>query len=147
GLSLAENGYSVSLLDVRPSHIDYARARYERGDVRFYVGELSTTLPPESEFDVVVCTEVLEHVGRPARLVEQLASKTRAGGTILMTTPNADYALSPLPRFSEATEELLESAEPNSRDGDAHRYLFAREELVSIVRSLGLRIERAGYFL
>jgi 2-polyprenyl-3-methyl-5-hydroxy-6-metoxy-1,4-benzoquinol methylase len=147
GLMLAERGYSVSLLDVRAVNIEYARARYERGNVDYYSGFLSDEMPPRSDYDVVVCTEVLEHVREPAMLLSQLAHKARPGGAVCLTTPNGDYVLSALPSFGRAAQEVIDKAEANSLDGDAHRFLYTREELVALARGVGLRIEAHGFFL
>jgi len=147
GLQLAEGGYRVTLVDIRTSHIEYAKARYEQGDVQFFVGQVGPTVPPAADFDVVVCTEVIEHVPSAGTLLNQLRQKAARSGAILLTTPNADYALSRLPTFASAPQEVIDGAEANSRDGDSHRFLFSREELVSVVRAAGLRVERTDYFL
>jgi 2-polyprenyl-3-methyl-5-hydroxy-6-metoxy-1,4-benzoquinol methylase len=147
GLMLAERGLRVHLLDVRPDCIEYARARYEYGDVEFHLGMLSDTCPPARDYDVVVCTEVIEHVPEPASLLIALKRKVRARGAICLTTPNADYLLAHLPSYGEAPQATLDSAEANSLDGDAHRYLFNRAELVTLVRGAGLKLERHGFIL
>jgi 2-polyprenyl-3-methyl-5-hydroxy-6-metoxy-1,4-benzoquinol methylase len=147
GLMLAERGFRVSLLDVRSTNIDYSRARHERGEVDFHVGLLAAETPPRNDYDVVICTEVLEHVPEPAKLLSQLAGKARAGGYVCLTTPNADYAFSALPSYGKANQQVIDTAEANSLDGDAHRFLYTREELVTLVRGVGLRLEGHGFFL
>jgi 2-polyprenyl-3-methyl-5-hydroxy-6-metoxy-1,4-benzoquinol methylase len=147
GLTLAEKGLRVSLLDVRATNIEYARARHERGDVTFHVGLLGDTIPPDGDYDVVICTEVLEHVTAPAELLSSLARKARPGGAICLTTPNADYVLSKLPTFAAAPQQVIDTAETNSLDGDAHRFLYSREELIALVRGVGLKVAEHGFFL
>jgi len=147
GLMLAERGRVVTLLDIRAVNIDYARARHERGDVEFQVGFLSETFPPSNDFNVVVCTEVLEHVPAPAQFLLLLGRKVRPGGFLCLTTPNADYLFARLPTYGGASQAVVDAAEPNSLDGDAHRYLYTREELIALGRGVGLRIERHGFFL
>jgi 2-polyprenyl-3-methyl-5-hydroxy-6-metoxy-1,4-benzoquinol methylase len=147
GLILAEQGLRVSLLDVRATNIEYARARHERGDVSFHIGLLADAVPPDDDYDVVVCTEVLEHVAAPAHLLESLARKARAGGAICLTTPNADYILSKLPTFATIPQGDMDAAETNSLDGDAHRFLYTREELIALARGIGLKVAGHGYFL
>lgn len=45
-------------------------------------------LPVEDgSFDAVVCTEVLEHVAEPARVLDELARVLRPGGSVLITVP------------------------------------------------------------
>mgnify|MGYP001370262344 CR=1 FL=1 len=41
----------------------------------------------DGSFDAVVCTEVLEHVAEPARVLDELARVLRPGGTVLITVP------------------------------------------------------------
>jgi 2-polyprenyl-3-methyl-5-hydroxy-6-metoxy-1,4-benzoquinol methylase len=147
GLMLAERGFRVSLLDVRSTNIDYSRARHEHGQVDFHVGLLGEEMPPGSDFDVVVCTEVLEHVPEPSHLLAQLARKARPGGYVCLTTPNADYVLSALPSYGKASQQVIDTTEVNSLDGDAHRFLYTREELVALVRGVGLHLEEHGFFL
>ncbi len=147
GLMLAERGARVSLLDIRPENIEYARARAESGDIEFYVGLLSETCPPRNDYDVVTCTEVLEHVPAPGQFLAQLKGKVRPGGALVVTTPNADYVLAHLPTYGRAPQAVIDEAEPNSLDGDAHRYLYPREELIALARGAGLQIEQHGFFL
>ncbi|HXJ23563.1 MAG TPA: methyltransferase domain-containing protein [Polyangia bacterium] len=147
GLMLAERGFQVDLLDLRSQNIAYAQARYEHGAVRFHVGLLGEDCPPERDFDVVVCTEVLEHVPAPSELLRQLAGKVRPGGALCLTTPNGEYMFSRLPTYGGARQSTIDDSEANSSDGDAHRFLYTRDELITLVRSVGLRIERHGFFL
>lgn len=147
GLMLAERGLQVDLLDVRAENIAYARARYEKGRVGFFVGLLSDTCPPHRDYDVVCCTEVLEHVPAPVQLLEQLKRKLKRGGTLCLTTPNGEYVASRLPSYGKAPQQIIDDTEVNSLDGDAHRFLYTRDELITLVRSVGLRLVRHGFFL
>jgi SAM-dependent methyltransferase len=48
----------------------------------------ATAIPVEDgTFDVVLCTEVLEHVPDPVGLVREMARLLRLGGTLLLTAP------------------------------------------------------------
>ncbi len=42
---------------------------------------------PDSSFDVILCTEVIEHVPDPIRALEELARLLKAGGIIILTAP------------------------------------------------------------
>jgi 2-polyprenyl-3-methyl-5-hydroxy-6-metoxy-1,4-benzoquinol methylase len=147
GLTLAERGVRVDLLDVQPECVEYARARYERGAVGFHVGHLSETCPPFNEYDVVTCSEVIEHVPSPSNFLLTLKSKVRPGGYLCLTTPNADYLLAHLPSFGRAAQAVVDGTQPNSLDGDAHAFLYTREELIALVRGVGLKLVRHGFFL
>lgn len=50
-------------------------------------------IPAGLEFDVVIATDVVEHVPNPLLLIEQLVSKLSADGVLLVTTGDADNYL------------------------------------------------------
>lgn len=53
-----------------------------------FVGDLQEGLPiAAGEFDAVLCTEVLEHVGDPARVLAELRRIIRPGGLLAVTVP------------------------------------------------------------
>ena len=147
GLLLAERRFEASLLDVRDTNIEYARARYERGTVSFHVELLAESALPDEHYDVVVCTEVLEHVREPARLITSLRLEGSCWGSALSDHPERRLLVRPLADLRTATQETIDQAEANSLDGDAHRYLFTKEELTALVRGVGLRVEEHGFFL
>ena len=45
-------------------------------------------IPEDRQFDVVFCSEVLEHVVDPVRAVEKLAALTKPGGKVIITAPH-----------------------------------------------------------
>lgn len=147
GLMLAEDGYKVSLLDVRAQALEYARERHEKGDVEFITSRAEDLAAAGRNFDVVICTEMIEHVPRPSGLLSILGALIKPRGLLLLTTPNGDYSLSRLPSYGVASQSVIDSAEADSMDGDAHRYAFTREELTSLVRGSGLAVEASGFFL
>lgn len=64
---------------------------------------------PENHFDVVLCTEVLEHVPDVPRAIGELARLVKVGGHIVITTPFA-FPLHEEPYdFSRVTPYLLRS--------------------------------------
>jgi SAM-dependent methyltransferase len=50
-------------------------------------------LPVDLEFDVIIATDVVEHVPNPLLLIEQLISKLSVDGVLLVTTGDADNDL------------------------------------------------------
>ncbi len=84
-------GHRVAGLDVSEPLIQVARQRaQERGtDVRFEVGT-ATALPYENEtFDIVLLTELLEHVADWERCVTEALRVLRPGGVLYLSTTNA----------------------------------------------------------
>ena len=146
GLRMAERGHRVVLLDARAGHIEYARSRHENGHVEFRVGYLEEQRDLTGRFDLVVFSEVLEHIRSPAQVLHLLRESLRPRGHLLITTPNAEYALSRLPSYGGARQEVIDETEDNSADGDGHRFLYSLEELVTVIRASGFRVVRKGFF-
>jgi 2-polyprenyl-3-methyl-5-hydroxy-6-metoxy-1,4-benzoquinol methylase len=47
-----------------------------------------TQIPnPDSSFDAILCTEVLEHLPHPQRAIQELARLCRTGGKLVLTAP------------------------------------------------------------
>jgi 2-polyprenyl-3-methyl-5-hydroxy-6-metoxy-1,4-benzoquinol methylase len=51
------------------------------------VGDVTSIAAPDASFDVVLCTEVLEHVPRPNEAVGEMARLLKPGGRLLLTAP------------------------------------------------------------
>ena len=52
-----------------------------------FLGEIHNTTAPSNSFDVVILTEVLEHVPEPLRAIQELARVAKRGGHIIVTAP------------------------------------------------------------
>ncbi len=72
--------------------IDYSQLQSfqpKADNVRLVMGD-GQNLPFENEvFDIVVCSEVLEHFERPERGINEMARVIKPGGTVIITVPNA----------------------------------------------------------
>lgn len=75
--ALREMGHEVICGDINRERADYQ-----------YV-DMAEPLPfAGGEFDVTICSEGIEHLVNPVRLISELTRVTRTGGTIFVTTPN-----------------------------------------------------------
>lgn len=52
-----------------------------------YVGDITNTTAPSDYFDVVMLTEVLEHVPEPLSAIKELARVAKPGGHIIVSAP------------------------------------------------------------
>jgi 2-polyprenyl-3-methyl-5-hydroxy-6-metoxy-1,4-benzoquinol methylase len=73
--------------------VDHASAGIDRARERlptasWFVGDLYTLSPTLDRFDLVLCTEVLEHLEEPARAVEMLRRLCASGGHVAITVPD-----------------------------------------------------------
>lgn len=88
-------------------------------------------------FDIIVCTELIEHVAHPVELLRHLRSLLRPGGHLILTTPNGLFLGSRLPTFSEvASFDELESRQ-FLPDSDGHLFLLTPAELDGLLEAAG----------
>jgi ubiquinone/menaquinone biosynthesis C-methylase UbiE len=52
-----------------------------------YVGDICSIPVEDASFDVILCTEVLEHVPEPIRAIQEFARILKPGGKVLLTAP------------------------------------------------------------
>jgi 2-polyprenyl-3-methyl-5-hydroxy-6-metoxy-1,4-benzoquinol methylase len=108
GLVLSSYG-QVHAFDLSPDSIEKAREAFPH--VRWELRDILEA-PLPSTHDLVVSSEVIEHVIDHSLFVERLVSATRAGGWLLLTTPNAtvahEYQRQPGSR-QQPIENLLET--------------------------------------
>lgn len=72
------------------------------------IADISAIPLPEESFDVIVCTEVLEHSFEPQKALQELSRLLKPSGAILITTPFA-YPLHEIPYdFSRITPFYIE---------------------------------------
>lgn len=85
---LARHG-RVTGVDLSPRGIEIARRSHP--EVEFFAADLLTGGFPGADYDLVVSSEVIEHIAVPERerFVAELAGRLRAGGHLILTTPNA----------------------------------------------------------
>lgn len=86
GMPLAETGYAVTGIDMHEPSIRSAR---ENGrhleNSRFICGTVEELT---DDFDVVILSEVLEHVTEPGQLLAGSLLRMKAGGLMIVTVPN-----------------------------------------------------------
>ncbi|HEV2055655.1 MAG TPA: methyltransferase domain-containing protein [Methylomirabilota bacterium] len=144
-LTLAERGYRVFAVDLRPGFLRYARLKYERGRVH-WVNASADALPFRGLFDIVLLGEVIEHVAHPDALLERLGALLGAAGLLIVTTPNGDRLLTHVPTLSQVADRSSLEARQFQPDADGHLYLLTWSELAREAGKAGLREVYHEYF-
>jgi len=119
-LALAETGFPTVGIDPSQRVIELCNAlplRPGTAPLRFEVGDATQPIPDvhRSAYEAVVCSEVLEHVEQPDKVVEYCRAALRPGGLLVLTVPHSqrqwtrlDEYAGHLRRFSStAVRELL----------------------------------------
>jgi len=87
---LAKMGHKVTGVDLSEDGIVIARKAYP--DVRFEVASAYDDLNPVVEkVDVVISSEVIEHLFYPQKYLDNVVDIIRPGGSIILTTPYHGY--------------------------------------------------------
>lgn len=144
-LLLAERGKRVVAVDIRQSFLDYAKTRYERGDIEFLAANVFDR-PPLGTFHLVFGNQIIEHLVYPADFLRILASYVRPGGTIVVSTPNHDYFRSRLPSYAALGDPREHEHKQFSAGGGDHFFAYTEEELRHAAREAGLEVVEFVYF-
>ena len=85
---LARLGANVTGVDASPALIAVARDHAQRAglDIHYQSGELSQL---QSQFDLITCMEVIEHVADPSVFLNLVVQRLAPGGLLILSTPNA----------------------------------------------------------
>ncbi len=79
-------GWDVDATEISKSALDGLRAV----GAAVFTGDVAAARYPDRRFDLVVSLEVIEHLPAPMAQLAELCRVTRAGGLLLLTTPNFD---------------------------------------------------------
>ena len=134
--TLTANGHEVTCVDKVDEPGIQTRAH------RFIQADLEAGLPAETGngYDLVIGADVLEHVTRPERLLHDMASRLRPGGTLIISVPNFAHWY---PRLRTALG-LFDYDQRGILDA-THLRFFTRRSFRRLVTEQGLRSVRAQY--
>jgi 2-polyprenyl-3-methyl-5-hydroxy-6-metoxy-1,4-benzoquinol methylase len=144
-LALAEAGYDVTWNDLRSELAGYVQLKHEHGKVRYAPGN-AFELGFESEFDVVLIGEVIEHVAHPDEFLARVRMMVKPGGHVVMTTPNGAFLMNRLPKFSECADPSVFEAGQFKPDSDGHIFLLHPGEIASLAKSADLVVVKMKLF-
>ena len=144
-LLLAELGYEVTWNDLRVELMDYVKLKWEYGDLSYASGNVLSQ-KFDSEFDVILMGEVIEHVAHPDEFLQEISKFLKPNGHIVMTTPNGEYFLNRLPKFSECQDPSQFEAIQFQPNSDGHIFLLHLDELEPIASQSGLSVVETHVF-
>ncbi len=113
-----ERGLDAHGVDVDPVSIDYARRHYPRGTL--HAGTIEQLSDALGSFDLVYCSEVIEHVPHARAFISALAAITKPGGYLFLTTPDVYRT-------------------PSAFHDPGHCVFYERRGLIGAMRLAGLR--------
>jgi 2-polyprenyl-3-methyl-5-hydroxy-6-metoxy-1,4-benzoquinol methylase len=126
---LAKLGYQVTGIDASPSGIAIARRAYP--EVEFVEALIDRELSV-GQFDLVVSSDVIEHMYRPSDLLEAALALLKPGGQLLLGTPYHGY----LKNLVLAATGKMDAHFSSLHDG-GHIKFFSVKTLSQLMRSNG----------
>jgi 2-polyprenyl-3-methyl-5-hydroxy-6-metoxy-1,4-benzoquinol methylase len=144
-LVLAEKGYDVSWNDIRSDLVEYVQMKQEHGNISYYPGNVFD-VHFKDKFDLVLITEIIEHVAHPDKFLKRISELVKPKGFIVMTTPLGSYILNNLPKFSEVDDASKYESEQFKPNSDGHIFLLHADEIRPLADKAGLDIVSMNYY-
>lgn len=119
----ARAGWEAAGTEISRTAADHGRAQ----GLDVFCGELSEAGYADGRFDVVIASELLEHVSHPGELISEVARILRPGGLLWATTPNIRGLSSRLLGLNWTT------VSPD------HLHLFSPKGITCLLQSAGFR--------
>jgi len=85
----ANLGAKVIGVDIGKKLIEKAKQRVPKG--KFFIASASDLPFKNESFDIVLCTEVIEHVDNQRKVLSEIFRVLKKGGVFAITTPNRIY--------------------------------------------------------
>lgn len=86
-MALASKGHAVTGIDISADSIAYARKNHSLPNTKYLVSK-AEELEGNEVYDVIVCSEVIEHLPDPEPTVRALSRLLKKGGLMVVTVPN-----------------------------------------------------------
>jgi 2-polyprenyl-3-methyl-5-hydroxy-6-metoxy-1,4-benzoquinol methylase len=129
-LALAAKGYNVHGVDVSDAAIAQYRAHGFDGvaaDIEAGIGYA------DAQFDLVFCSEVIEHMTSPEVLAGEMSRVLKPGGHLVLSTPNSAFWLYRVLGIFGFT--------PSELQHPKHFQFFSRRSLLRLLRDAGFDVQ------
>lgn len=144
-LKLAELGYNVTWNDIREDLAEYVEMKRETGQITYRPGN-SFDLKFDALFDVVLATEIIEHVAHPDEFLAKLALLAKPGGYVVISTPLGSYFKNDLPKFTEFADASVFEEKQFGPNSDDHIFLIHLDEIKMLADKAGLDVVDIKYY-
>ena len=131
--ALKEMGHLTLGIDIQPIYIAAAQKRYPDNDFRIAsIMEDLSDLTPEGGWDVIVTTEVIEHLFAPQRFLINMSKVLKPSGWVLIGTPYHGF-------FKNIAISLIDGWDKHfmAAEEGGHIKFFSKRTLAAMLRQTG----------
>lgn len=127
-------------LDINKSDVAFAKKlNADARNIDYLVCDALQLSLPDNSFDLVIAAEVLEHVGHPEKLMEEMARVLKPGGILIVTFPQSDFPFTCDP-VNKILGLFTDKRIPIGAYAFGHKYLIAVEDFKKWAGQNSLRI-------
>ncbi|HEY8388490.1 MAG TPA: methyltransferase domain-containing protein [Parasegetibacter sp.] len=160
--SLGEKGFKVKGIDISEKAIAKAKELNRFPNVSFEVVSAEQLVADGHRYHAVICSEVLEHLNDPGKLLNVLYDSLTPSGILIVTVPNGKgprerFVTKPvikmkeknnfLWKFVQGTKKLLGykgTTVQSDADDLTHIQFFTRKDLIELARKHKFKIVKFG---
>lgn len=149
------NGFAAELYgcDISAAKIKLARERAGElnfGECHFHVDNAETLQDTTGYFDVIVSSEVIEHLPDPGKMIASMSKHLERGGFLILTTPTVTrtaylftkYLFRVVERRSRQYEDFIWNEATKNLTGIGHISEMPVCEVINILRKNGLQLTK-----
>jgi 2-polyprenyl-3-methyl-5-hydroxy-6-metoxy-1,4-benzoquinol methylase len=85
---LSDYFLSVLGIDIDSAAINYAKSNFQKPNLNFEIGDAVNLRFPDNSFDVVICSQVYEHVPSPELMISEIFRVLAPGGVCYFAATN-----------------------------------------------------------
>ena len=120
-------------------------ARFMQIDgVEFRVGQAEKTAFQDEMFDIIICSEVLEHVPQPQHCLAEIHRILKPGGTAVFSTPNSDNLVARRGRLLKKLSLRKPAPPAFSTEEGKHISVKGPAKWTRLARAQGLVVKRVS---
>lgn len=143
--------YAIRLLGCKPYAIDFVKfidsSLVKKYDIQYVVNNVEReSFPWDTRFDIILFTEILEHLNFNAvPTMQKLGNLLAPGGRLYLSTPDASQWGRQTKYYTQYSDIPVFSANSKYPVIDDHVWQFDEAELRQLIADAGLRIVRLDY--
>ncbi len=141
---LVTRGCHVICVDIDPALLELARQRIGPDRAAYVVSDIQAIRLPDASVDVVIASEILEHLPAPDVGLRELIRITRPDGRIFLSVPNELLVLA-IKRGLRALRLTRLLGQLSEGLAIGHVQVFRKQDLVHLCQTDGVTIQHIVY--